>query len=291
MSLAALKTPDFPPLPAPCYVGEGEDRVRYFEAGSGPPAILIHGQLTTAEDMVIALFGDLAPHHRTIAFDRPGFGESERARFAGDPLAQATRLRGTIKALGVIRPVIVGHSFGTVVALTYAMEWPDEIAGLVLISPLILPEPRMEHLLFGPRFLPGGGDFLAYGPGRVQDAALLPVLWEMMFKPQAMPDVFRAQFPFDLAGEAHSIQALGEDSVQAFPRLTKNFLNLTLCRVPTHILVGTADLVVSPTRHGGLAAAAMPRARFRAVPGMGHMVHHFRPDLVAQAVKDLSAAA
>ena len=59
------------------------------------------------------------------------------------------------------------------------------------------------------------------------------------------------------------------------------------CRVPTHVLVGASDLVVDPMKHGGLAATAMPRARLRVLPGIGHMAHHFHPRMIAEAVEAL----
>lgn len=278
-------------LPAPRILDQAAGRLRYLEAGDGPPVVLIHGSITTADEMALALFDDLAPRHRVVAFDRPGHGGSTRGRLEGEPLEQARRLRAGIEALGIERPVLVGHSFGAVVALSYAMEWPDEVAGLVLISPLILPEPRLEHLLFGARAAPVSGDFIAHGPGRGQDAAMLPILWEMMFKPQPMPAIFRDQFPFDLANNAEAMQAMGEDSMQAAPRLTWNLARLSTCRVRTHIFVGAADLVVDPMKHGALAAAAMPRVRFRVLPGMGHMVHHFHPHMIAQAVAEIGLPA
>jgi pimeloyl-ACP methyl ester carboxylesterase len=152
----------------------------------------------------------------------------------------------------------------------------------------VLPEPRLEHFLFGPRAAPVSGDFIAYGPGRAQDAAVLPLLWEMMFKPQPMPDIFRRRFPFEVANNAEAMQAMGEDAVQAIPRLTFNLGRLAACRTPTRIFVGAADLVLDPVKHGGLAATALPRARLRVLPGMGHMLHHFHPELIAEAVDELS---
>ena len=280
-----------PEIPVTGYLEQGRHRLRYLEAGEGSPVILIHGAITTADEMAIALFDDLTPRHRVVAFDRPGHGGSTRARFGGEPLDQARRIRAGVQTLGIERPILVSHSFGTVVALSYAMEWPEAVAGLVMISPLLLPEARLEHLLFGPRAAPLTGDFVAHGPGRAQDAALLPLLWEMMFKPQPMPREFRERFPFDLANNAEGMQAMGEDSVQAVGRLTLNFSRLAACRVPTHIFVGAADLVVDPMKHGAIAAAAMPRSRFRVLPGMGHMLHHFHPALIAGAVEDLRAEA
>jgi hypothetical protein len=49
-------------------------RLHYLEKGEGPPVVLIHGNVVTAEDFVLSgVFDRLARNHRVIAFDRPGF--------------------------------------------------------------------------------------------------------------------------------------------------------------------------------------------------------------------------
>ena len=50
-------------------------RLHYLEAGKGPPVVLIHGNVVTAEDWVMSgVFDRIARNHRVIAFDRPGYG-------------------------------------------------------------------------------------------------------------------------------------------------------------------------------------------------------------------------
>ena len=57
---------------------EGGRSLRVLSAGEGPPVVLIHGALGTAEDMQIALFDRLSPRFRVLAPDRPGHGFSVR---------------------------------------------------------------------------------------------------------------------------------------------------------------------------------------------------------------------
>ena len=70
MSAPAIltETPLPAPLPAAHYLGHGADRLRYLEAGTGSPVVLIHGSITTADEMAIALFDDLAARRRVVAF-------------------------------------------------------------------------------------------------------------------------------------------------------------------------------------------------------------------------------
>ena len=111
-------------------------RLHYTDQGEGSPVVLIHGNVVAGDDWDISgVAAALRENHRVIVFDRPGFGHSERPRgrawTAGE---QADLLREATLRLGVERPVIAGHSWGTLVALSWAARHPGEVAGLVLRS-------------------------------------------------------------------------------------------------------------------------------------------------------------
>src|SRR3954470_20634816 len=78
-------------------------RLHYIEKGSGSPVVFLHGNQSMAADVEISgVFGLLARDHRVIAFDRPGFGHSERPRGkAWSATAQAALLRKALSHLGV----------------------------------------------------------------------------------------------------------------------------------------------------------------------------------------------
>jgi pimeloyl-ACP methyl ester carboxylesterase len=258
-------------------------------AGSGPDVVLIHGALTTLEDMRIGPMDALARKFRVLALDRPGHGKSERERLLGSAWLQAKLINEAVTKLGLDRPVIVGHSFGGLVALAYGLLFPEQTKGVVAVSAMAFPEVRLEHLLFGPRAIPLAGDVFTYTAGPFVDAALLPMIWELMFKPQPMPERFRLEFPFGLAGKPRGVQANGEDAAWLIRSLSTAAISYSTCKVPVEILAGSADLVVSPNRHSRLLALAVPKANLQVLPGLGHMVHHFATDEVVSAVERLQA--
>ena len=260
----------------------------YAEAGTGSPVVVIHGTLMSLEDMWLGLVPHLAERFRVIAVDRPGHGFSRR-QGAGDAhlWRQAALIRDGVRAFGLERPIIVGHSFGGAVALAYGLQFPDEIAGVVALAPICFPEPRLEHLLFGPRAGPGGqaaSDLLQ----RTVDPALLPLLWNAMFLPATMPPGYAAANPFGLAGTADQLVAEGEDAAGLMAGLTRNALAYATCRVPVRILGGDSDLVVNTPRHGYWASWRIPGADFTLLPGTGHMLHHQHPAAVLEAVRALA---
>src|SRR5215217_8270086 len=94
-------------------------RLHYSDRGAGRPVVLLHGNAVTGDDYNTSGVAErLVGRRRVIIFDRPGFGYSERPR---GPLwtaaEQANLIHTAIEQLGVRQPVVVGHSWGTLVAL------------------------------------------------------------------------------------------------------------------------------------------------------------------------------
>lgn len=300
MDALTVETRPLPPLPPTDPASErglmrrfvplpGGRRIAYVEAGTGPAVVLIHGTLMTLEDMWLPLAPHLSESHRVIALDRPGHGLSRRRRLVdASPWRQAALIREALDALGIAHPVVVGHSFGGTVALCYGSSFPERTAGVVAMAPLCFPEMRLEQVLFGPRFAPGIGDVLANLLAHVADPVLLPLLWRAIFLPQAMPPAFERRFPAGYASGPERMSAEGEDAMSVWPALTRLALAYASSRVPARILGGTSDIVVNNALHGLLAAQVMPGARYRWVPGAGHMLHHFHQDEVAASVRSLA---
>src|SRR4051812_5120297 len=135
-------------------------RVHYIARGKGRPVVLIHGNGTMAEDFVICgLVDQLAKRYRVIAIDRPGFGHTDRPRYrVWTAAAQAHLVHRVLERLKVERPVIVGHSWGTLVALALAVGGWRELRGLVLLSGYFYPTRRADVALSAPLAIPGVGD-------------------------------------------------------------------------------------------------------------------------------------
>src|SRR5215212_1283605 len=99
-------------------------RLHYIERGTGSTIVLLHGNGTMARDFVLSgVFDLLCKDYRVIAFDRPGFGFSNRPRGrVWTPNAQAALLQKALRRLDVERAVVVGHSWGTLVAVALALR-------------------------------------------------------------------------------------------------------------------------------------------------------------------------
>ena len=109
----------------------------------GCAVLLIHGASGNFADPHLALAERLAQRgFRVLAFDRPGHGYSDRCGVqAAEPRRQAELIREAAERLGVRRAIVVVHSLAGVLGLAMALDAPEFVQGLVLISPVSHPWP------------------------------------------------------------------------------------------------------------------------------------------------------
>jgi pimeloyl-ACP methyl ester carboxylesterase len=100
----------------------------------GLPFVLLHGFGNEAH-FWDELAQVVAPYYRTLAFDLRGHGDSDSDPEAGyDHVSMARDIEAAIEALGLERLVLLGHSMGGRVALRFAGEHPERMAGLILVD-------------------------------------------------------------------------------------------------------------------------------------------------------------
>lgn len=264
-----------------------------LQAGQGPDLLLVHGALTTSHDWRVSPAAELARSHRVTIIDRPGHGLSRRPRFAGTPRDQARQIAEGLERMGVERPVVAAHSFGSLVSLALAEQMPERLAAMVLVAPLAFPEPRLlEHLLIAPRSIPVTGPLFSHFAGRkLLDRTLLPVIQKLMFSPHPVSAEWAESYPTDLILAPESTVLEGEDSASMLPFSPAGTLAMTGIRTPTHILTGTADRIVEDERQAKALGRLLPNAEVTEIAGGGHMLHHTHADLVVKAIRGAFAPA
>lgn len=265
----------------------GRDRTLHvISAGEGLDIVLLHGAMTTHRDWLDGPFDALARLGRVVVVDRPGHGLSRRPRFAGDPRLQAAQLREGLHRLGVVRPILVGHSFGCLCALAYAEQFPRDVARLVLVAPLAFPELRLfEHSVLTPRALPLLGPLLAQLTPESVDRAMLEMIHRIMFSPDRPGVAWQRHYPWPQILDTASMVANAEDSAAVHPLNPAGLLDYPSIRTSASILSGNADRVIANGWQARRLAAALPDADLILLDGVGHMLHHSRPDAVVEAVR------
>ena len=267
-------------------------RIHYLEAGEGLPVVLLHGNVVTAEDFVLSgAFERLASRYQVIAFDRPGYGYSKRPRGKSwTPGAQAALLRQALERRGIARAVVVGHSFGALVALALALDHPHAVRGLALLSGYYYPTGRVDVPLFAPPAIPVLGDLMRYTISPLLGRAMMPFVVKGMFAPRPVPEQFSKGFPYGMAVRPWQIRAEVQDAAVMIPAAQAASAGYGGLMMPVAIMAGARDRVIDVGRHAGRLHREIPHSTLRLVPDAGHMVHHAAPEQVLQAVTEVAAA-
>ncbi len=281
-------------LPRGRFIEIGGLRQHVIELGSrrnasDPPVVLLHGAGSNLQDMNLALGERLAAKHRVILVDRPGFGFSVRKSGEGSsPAYQAAVLRELLDRLGVDRAIIVGHSWGGTLALTFALDYPKHVAGLVLIAPPTHPGlwriTRFNALLATPL-----GWLFAHTLALPFGAILINPGCRSAFLPQSMPDRYVKRSASALVLRPATLLANWADVGALDKFLAQQAGRYATLAVPIFALTGDQDPLVPPERHAMKLAAAVPIVKVEVVPGFGHMLHHGAADRVAAAVEEITA--
>lgn len=273
----------------------GESRTLHFhQEGKGPDVVLLHGAMTTGHDWLHSeVHETLIKSGRVTVIDRPGHGLSRRPRFGGTPREQADQIAEGLAQLGIRRAVLVGHSFGALVALALAERHPKLVSQLVLVAPLAFPEPRLlEHMTLAPRSLPIVGPLFAQFAEFTQlDRPAMDPLHQMMFSPGSVPSGWKESYPYELILSADAMVAEGEDAASILPMSPAGTIDMRQIATPTRVLTGTSDRVVEDERQGKALARQLPHGSVMELEGAGHMLHHTHPDFVVAAVQAAFSAA
>jgi pimeloyl-ACP methyl ester carboxylesterase len=260
-------------------------RLHYVSRGRGRPVVFLHGLGGMVQDWHLSLLDRAARNWRCIAFDRPGYGWSERPRWTQwTPEKQAETLRRATKRLGLERPLVVGHSYGALVAAAWALDAPEDVAGVVLLSGYFYPKRRLDVALLAAPRIPGVGSLARATLWPLLGRALLPRTIQRLFAPNPVPALFNL-FPTELLLRPGQMRAQTDEAAhlnEAARRLSERYGDIS---VPTIILAGEADRVTDPAAHSIRLHRQVAHSALRVAPATGHMIHHVRPADVIAAIE------
>jgi pimeloyl-ACP methyl ester carboxylesterase len=260
-------------------------RLHYSDRGTGQPVVLIHGNAVTGDDYNTSGVAErLVGTCRVVIVDRPGFGYSERPRWR--PWAafeQAELLHKAFAQLGVRQPVIVGHSWGTMVALALAIRHPAETGGLVLLGGYYFPTLRLDALMVAPAAIPVLGDILRYTISPIFGWLTMPLNKRIMFAPAPLTSRFQAEYSTAMALRPSQIRATCVDGTWMVPSAMSLRPHYGKLSLPVAIMAGDGDKIVSH-RLAERLHATIPGSSLQIVEGAGHMVHHVATDRVVEAI-------
>lgn len=254
-------------------------RVIYRVAGQGPPVVLIHGMLNSSRHWEAVALA-LADHHKVIAPDLIGHGDSATPRGDYSLGAHAASIRDMLTVIGVERATIVGHSLGGGVAMQFFYQFPQRVERLVLVSSGGLG--REVSPMLRTAALPGVSAVLAAAAhGRVLDT-----LWDVgsRLRERRMRHGVYAQ------AIARALRPLEQpEAREAFLQTLRAVIDIHGQRVsatdrlyllesmPTLIVWGERDNTI-PLEHGLRAHEAIPHSHFRTLERAAHFPHLEDPE-------------
>jgi pimeloyl-ACP methyl ester carboxylesterase len=261
-------------------------RLHYLERGEGPPLVLLHGNGAMVQDFEISgILELLAQRYRVIAVDRPGFGHTNRPRSQNwIPAAQAELVHRALVHLDVEQAIVVGHSWGTLVALSLALDHSADVRSLVLLSGYYFPTLRADVLASSLSATPMIGDLLSYTVAPLLGRAMRSRVFGKLFAPAAVPPRFQAEFPSELSLRPSQLKASAVDTVSMTPSAAALVGRYGELKMPIVIMAGTGDGLVDFARQSGRLDEALAESTLVPVEGAGHMIHHSAPEKVVDGI-------
>jgi pimeloyl-ACP methyl ester carboxylesterase len=246
---------------------------------AGMPVVMLHGIGSNAQSFA-PLMQALDGRHPTLAWDTPGYGESQPLAIdwpdAGDYAGALHRLLAHLK---LPRCILLGHSLGVLIAARFALIWPRWVAALVLISPALgygtekgaaLPSAVADRIHELDRL--GAEKFAAARASR------------LLADPGGNPDVLRA-----VERAMAAIRRPGYDQAARMLAGGRLLADASKIQVPTAILVGSQD-AITPPANARRVCDALPgpshRHVYREIAAAGHAVSQEQPAETSRTIAE-----
>lgn len=261
------------------YINVGDGQLYYEVAGEGAPLVLSHAGFVDSR-MWDDQWSDFAQHRRVIRFDMRGFGKSA---LGVTPIERRRDLDRLLQQLSVPRAVLLGCSLSGEVLLDFALEHPEKVTALILVSTA-----------------PGGFEMHGEPPAQLfemlgaieqGDLALASELQNRLwvdgpFRQLKQVNPLVRQRAAEMNRIALANGAWGKaDVLPANPLTPPAAQRLTEIRIPTLIIAGGLDHP-EILRAAEVMAAAIPNAEKAIIPDCAHLPNMEQPAEFNRVVLD-----
>ncbi len=289
-------------------------RLHLIDSGSDAPAVIFESGISASCLNWTGVRTEVSEFSRACAYDRAGLGWSERASTPRVTTQIVEELRALLAEAKIPSPfVLVGHSFGGLLVEAYAIRYPDEVAGLILVDPLPVtewlhpPAPHSRTIARGVRLARRGALLARIGVVRL---ALRLLLAGARRIPQTIANVSSGSgetLISRLVGEvrkmpretwpilqAHWSQPKGfeamADYLEALPESSAQAAALgPLPRIPITILSASHSTSEQLAARDEMARRS-PAGRHLLAAHSGHWIHLDQPELVIQSIREMLLA-
>lgn len=289
----------------------GARRLHLIESGGGWPAVILESGISASCLNWTRVRTEVARFTLACAYDRAGLGWSDPADSPRLVSRLVEELHALLGAAGIARPyVLVGHSFGGLLVSRYAVRYPDEVAGLVLVDPLAAGEwlrptsqqsrmlgrgitlarrgawlARMGVVRFALARLTGGARRVPKGIARLTSGGgqsfLSRIVGEVGKMPPEVWPMIQAHWclPKSFEGLAAALEGLTGSSAETARIVLPHAIPLTI--------VSASHCTAAELAHRDAMATKSVRGRHVVASKSGHWVHLDEPELVVEEIRAL----
>jgi pimeloyl-ACP methyl ester carboxylesterase len=278
------------------FVTVGTVKTHFVRKGAaGRPVVLVHGFGASTYSWR-ATIEALAPRFRVYALDLKGFGLTAKPKDGKYNAEAYTRhLLGFLDAMGLDRPVLVGHSMGGAIVARLALEHPGRVGGLVLEAPVPVSMSRGRDAL-KKAGAGGNGDAREIATAADMAAALNPAVAARMLPALLRSAITRQTVEAGLKASYHDPKLVTPELVEIYyrpitiegaaealtammtpqPLPARPLPPLEGLKVPALVVRGEHDRMI-PREAVEAYARLIPGARSAVFAGSGHIPHEEEP--------------
>ena len=255
--------------------------------GEEPVFILLHGfgSNTYTFDAITPM---LSKYGDVVSYDRPAFGFTERPmKWEGtNPYSSEGQLQlldGMVDSFkGDRKVILVGHSAGGTIATQYALDYPEKVSALILISPAIGPSsggmPSWLNWIFYIPQLDRLGPLLVSRISETGNETIYLSWYDKQKVTQEVIDAYRA--PLQIMEWEKAFWEFNRA-----PRDFDAFSRLDELTIPVVLITGDSDTIVATDQTKKLATL-IPNSKLFVIPKTGHIANEEKPLDTMQAIED-----
>jgi len=254
-----------------------------------PPVVFLHGASGNLVDQMLPFRDKLSGRADLLFVDRPGHGWSERGPETNAwPDGQADTVAALMDELGIDEAIVVGHSFGGAIAVSFALNHPDRAAGMLLLAPVshpwpggvdwyyeLTPKPVIGHLFSETLVLPFG--LMRLKPGT-----------DAVFSPNEPPEDYVRRTGVALVLRPFHFRANAADVDNLYDYVTRTAPRYTEIATPSVVITGDSDTIVLPRVHSLGLQRDLQDVELLWVKNLGHKPDYVATDLAVAALEKLS---
>lgn len=262
-------------------------KIHYDIIGKGPTVVLLHSQPSNQKQFY-KLKNILKDNYQVISIDRPGMGYSDPIKEISPKRLQiqAQLIRELLKDLKVKKPIIVGHSYGGALALSYAIQFEGSVKGLVLVNTAShpwkkgrpwLPFRIISNPIYGKLF--SNTFAMIYGKINLDTSA------NNNFPNNKAPINYIKNTSSELTLRPKTLQSYTYDALNLREalELQKNFYNKL--SIPVTIMSGNEDTVTPNSLHSYQLNIEIKQSKLVKVANVAHSIIELKPNLIKNEIE------